>query len=153
MNEQDIWNKLRNKWPIVHWVRMENTSASGTPDCNFCYNGHDVWVELKILRGPFVYLEQFQLQFHLSRNMKGGKSLIFAMDKDRFMVLRLSNPDQLEFAIPTGKFKKFNVQYLDKLVEWEKPFDWAEMFYEFMEVLNDNRFFIDVGAGSRKNRS
>jgi len=153
MNEKDIWNKLRNKWPILHWIRIENTSASGTPDCNFCYNGHDVWVELKLYRSGYIYLEQFQLQFHLLRNLKGGKSLIFAMDKDRFMVLRLSNPDVLEFAISVGKFKKFNIQYLEKIIEWERPFNWALMFEEFMEKLNDDRLFINVRGRSRKNLS
>lgn len=135
MNEAEFWSQLKNKWPIVHWVRIENSAASGTPDTNFCYNGCDVWAELKMLRGQHVYLEKFQMQFHLSRNMKGGKSLILCRNDETFMVLRLNDPKMLEFGEDIGKFKKFNVQYLQCIIKWNKPFNWVEMFDEFMEKI------------------
>lgn len=133
MNEVDFFNILRNKWVSVHWVRIENSSLSGTPDANFCFDGYDVWVELKILRGNYVYLKKFQQVFHLSRNRKGGHSFIFARDKERIMVLAFTDPEVLKKGIAVGDFRKYNVQDLELVIQWEKPFNWAEMFYQLME--------------------
>lgn len=136
MNEKDILAKIRTNWPGLHLITIESSTSNGIPDTNFCYQGHDVWMELKLLRGNNIYLEKFQAQFHVTRNMKGGKSIIFAADRTRIKVLRLHNPVSLQKAKEMAKFRVFDTtdsSLISLVVQWDRPFKWKLMFEEFME--------------------
>jgi hypothetical protein len=44
-----VWHVMRDKVAAYgHWERVENAAGSGMPDVNYCVNGVEGWVELKI---------------------------------------------------------------------------------------------------------
>lgn len=138
MNEKDILDKIRSNWSALHLITLENTTSNGIPDINFCHEGHDVWMELKVLKTENVWLEKFQAQFHVTRNRKGGKCLIFAANKEEIRILRLSDPLALRRAREVNKFRVFDTtdsSQLELVIQWSRPFRWAQMFEEFMEKI------------------
>ena len=138
MDETDIYNKIRNNWAGLDIIRIESSASNGIPDLNFCHEGFDVWMELKILHGDRIYLERFQSQFHVRRNRAGGKSIIFAADPKRIKVLRLSDPLALSKAIDKGKFRVYDTSdptLLELVIQWDRPFVWKTMFSQFMEKI------------------
>lgn len=135
MQERDFYHQLTNKWPGLHWVRIENNAASGTPDVNVNIDGRDVWIETKMLHGNSIYMEKFQIQFHIRRNKQKGLVLLFARDRNRIMVLRLADPTAVPFARTAGKFRVFDLQYLELIIQWTKPFNWNEMFVDLKDKI------------------
>lgn len=138
MNEANIKATLLNKWPAAHWISVESSTQNGIPDMNMCYNGKETWLELKVLRGQSIFLETFQLQFHIQRNRAGGRSLILAADENRIVVLKIENPRIIYEARTVGKFHVFDTNdstFLTSVIKWFKPYDWAYMFDELMELL------------------
>jgi hypothetical protein len=50
--ESLLWKQLRVNSTGIHWQRIESgATASGIPDVNGCFEGREIWVELKVVRG------------------------------------------------------------------------------------------------------
>lgn len=44
-----VWHVMRDRVAAYgHWERVENAAGSGMPDVNYCVNGVEGWVELKL---------------------------------------------------------------------------------------------------------
>lgn len=135
MNEDDILNKVRGNWINTHMIHIESQTTNGIPDLNFIHQGTEVWMELKVLRDEHIYMEMFQPQWHLNRNMRGGRCIIFAANRDTIKILRITRPEQAVKGEEVGKFRKFKVADLDEIATWERPFRWPVMFEELMEKI------------------
>ena len=46
-NESKLYALLKKHLKDVHFTRIESHTENGIPDVNACYNGKDIWVELK----------------------------------------------------------------------------------------------------------
>ena len=63
--ETKFWHELKRITPQITWTRIENTSASGTPDLlGYNTNRHFFTVELKVTRGNSVRFSPHQIAFH-----------------------------------------------------------------------------------------
>ena len=63
--ETKFWHELKRITPQIEWTRIENTSASGTPDLlGYNTNRHFFTVELKVTRGNSVRFSPHQIAFH-----------------------------------------------------------------------------------------
>lgn len=71
MNEAQLW-QLVKKNIDGHLVRIENTAGIGTPDVHACLDGQEVWIELKVVKGNFIYFQASQLAWFTRRVAAGG---------------------------------------------------------------------------------
>ena len=56
-----------------HWQRIEPTSATaGMPDCNYCFEGTEGWLELKQEKNGKIDLRPVQIGWILDRARHGG---------------------------------------------------------------------------------
>jgi len=81
--ESTFWGLLKSHLPKdCHAQRIETGSTGlGIPDVNMCWQGHEFWVELKIVKGKRVELRPEQVAWLFRRNRAGGVSWIAARDK------------------------------------------------------------------------
>jgi hypothetical protein len=60
--------------PLWHWMRVENSGIGrGVPDMNGCYQGTEVWLELKATAGWVVQIEPWQAAWAERRARVGGR--------------------------------------------------------------------------------
>jgi hypothetical protein len=68
--------------PELDYQRIETGSTGrGIPDVNYCHQGGEFWVELKIVKGRSIDLSPEQVAWHFRRTRAGGKTFIIARDK------------------------------------------------------------------------
>ena len=137
MNESDIINKIKNKW-LGHIVRIESSTTSGIPDLFICFAGICVWLEVKVLRGDYIYLEKFQPQFHVSNHISKGNCFILAADKQSIKIMKIQSAFSVKYALEINKFKRFDVTdgaQIEVVHSFTPPFNWTEIFFEFMRGL------------------
>tara|TARA_R110000737_G_scaffold244400_1_gene255305 strand:- start:1223 stop:1666 length:444 start_codon:yes stop_codon:yes gene_type:complete len=81
--EASFWKLLKSHLPpMCHTQRIETGSTGlGIPDVNLCWEGKELWIELKVVKGKRVDLSPEQCAWHFRRHRAGGKSLIMARDK------------------------------------------------------------------------
>lgn len=87
MTESSAWSTLRGhlKRPGVHIQRLEDSMATGLPDANICYRGHEIWLEGKYLgRLPVrlttmvkVGLRAEQATWLEDRTLAGGTCMVW----------------------------------------------------------------------------
>jgi hypothetical protein len=46
-NESKLYNLIKTNLKNVHFMRIESYTEQGIPDVNACYNGKELWLELK----------------------------------------------------------------------------------------------------------
>jgi len=63
----------------VGWERIENGCGLGTPDLQGCYDGRDIWVELKVEKNGKVNVSPEQVLFMKRREAHGGKAWIVCL--------------------------------------------------------------------------
>ena len=78
---------FRTNLPKFHWTSIESPlTGMGTPDANFCYDGHEGWVEFKQTKGWRVTLRPEQVGWLLRRTRAGGKTFVAVRrDTDLFL--------------------------------------------------------------------
>lgn len=52
MKETRAFTRLKRAYPKAHWIRLEGYASTGCPDVNGCFNGVEVWIELKQFKKP-----------------------------------------------------------------------------------------------------
>lgn len=70
--EQRLWKTVREHvihWPKSHWQRIENEVGAGQPDVNYCIDGVEGWLELKVWPRK---LEPSQILWARTREACGG---------------------------------------------------------------------------------
>ena len=66
---------------IGHFQPIETgATASGVPDLNYCFEGIEVWIELKIIHGNKMKFRPTQVPWHIRRARFGGSNYILAAD-------------------------------------------------------------------------
>lgn len=79
--EQSFWNYIRPQL-LGHVVRVENTLERGMPDVNICYEGLELWIELKAsVSHEQVKIRKEQRVWAIRRNMEGGKIYVLSLDE------------------------------------------------------------------------
>lgn len=69
--------ELRKRLPHFHWTSVETPlTESGVPDCEYCCEGVQAWIECKRARGWEVSLRPEQIGWQLRRHRAGGRALI-----------------------------------------------------------------------------
>lgn len=77
--EQALYQKLRDKLE-GDICRIENVAGNGLPDLNICYNGIEIWVELKALNHNKVLLRPEQYAWAKRRANHGGSCYVLNYD-------------------------------------------------------------------------
>lgn len=128
MKESDLWRLIRDKIK-GHIVRVENAIGTGLPDVNACYNGNDVWIELKLANSNRVTLRSTQLIWFMHRLKQGGRVKLLYRSKDELGIIdgRIleAAKDRFKASVIDQKFS-VNVRDLEKKT-FSKPYDWEEI--------------------------
>lgn len=110
MKESQFWALVKGKL-LGDVERIENALTRGTPDVNGCFEGHEYWLELKVLDNKErCNLRPEQYLWHRKRQENGGRVFVLARNEE---VLKL-----------------YQVQRSMEMFElWScsKPFDWNMM--------------------------
>lgn len=123
--ESRFWSRIKKKFPTGHLIRVENPVLPGTPDVNFCWQGREIWFELKFEPGlpkrkeTAVFtraLRPEQVLWLKTRSYYGGECYILAGVPDE-------NGKDMVFCI-SGKFaEKFNSMTLEELTAQNIPLE------------------------------
>jgi len=74
MRESSLWRQIKKNLPQVDWQRIESGgTAQGIPDVNGCWNGREVWLELKVEGNT---LSKWQKQWAKRRRKAGGRVFV-----------------------------------------------------------------------------
>jgi hypothetical protein len=66
-NESKLYALLKKHLKDVHFTRIESHTENGIPDVNACYNGKDIWVELKANNSKDLGLSKWQIVWIMKR--------------------------------------------------------------------------------------
>ena len=123
--ESTFWGLLKSHLPKdCHAQRIETGSTGlGIPDVNMCWEGKDIWVELKVVKGKRVELRPEQVAWLFRRNRSGGSSWIAARDKADGV--RKGKYDKIYLWPGSNviEVKEKGVEAIGGFV-FESPFDW-----------------------------
>lgn len=83
-SEANFWGMISRgtKKLGVGWERIENSCGLGTPDLQGCYDGKDIWVELKVEKRGRVLVSPEQVLFMKRREAHGGRAWIVCLGHD-----------------------------------------------------------------------
>lgn len=81
--ETDLRNHIRKPLKeLGHFQPIETGAvASGVADVNFCMDGKEFWLELKIIKGNRMNFRPTQVPWNINRAKAGGNNYILAADK------------------------------------------------------------------------
>ena len=81
--ENTLWALFKKHLPKGCDSQRIETGGTGRgiPDVNLCYQGQEVWVELKVVSGRKINITAEQCAWHYRRVRAGGKTYIVARDK------------------------------------------------------------------------
>lgn len=82
MKESKFAEMLREKMPVKHWYRIENSAGAGIPDVSACHNGCESWLELKIMHGRKIIVRHSQMNWWLARAKARGPANCFVVALD-----------------------------------------------------------------------
>jgi len=64
--ERKLYQKVKNNFKDISWIRLENNSLLGTPDLlGYNNSGHFFTVELKVCKGNKIRFSPHQISFHV----------------------------------------------------------------------------------------
>ena len=126
--EASLWQLLReNLSKEVHFQRIETGgTAKGVPDVNLCYQGKEIWIELKSITGNKLTLSEFQIVWMHNRDKSGGKCLILVKKEKQIRAFDVADYELEDFL--DGKVK-WNSDFYYGLTP---PYDWAD-FHRFLK--------------------
>lgn len=132
--ESKLWGLFKDHLPVgAHFQRVETGGTGlGIPDVNLCYDGSEIWVELKIISGKRVPLRPEQIAWHYKRFAAGGRTFILARDK--FDGPRKGKGDTL-YLWPGQLVLELNQKGIETgggLI-LPKPFDWPRLMKEIFK--------------------
>jgi hypothetical protein len=92
--EQALWQLIKPYVP-GHRERVENAAMVGGPDVNYCFNGKETWIELKVAKTEnqdvLDLLRPEQKIWHLKRVIQGGKVFVLIRYRNKLVLLRAMN--------------------------------------------------------------
>lgn len=109
------WVKAKIEKRHGHYVRVENSADTGTPDVEVCVDGFVFWLELKVAdvtkKGIKVKISTDQAMFARARwraggfafvMIKAGKS-VYCISGNDDVLLKLSNGERVEHELLKSK--------------------------------------------------
>jgi len=75
MKESDFSKFLIGRLP-GHLQRIETSVSSGVPDLNWCNEGLEAWLELKVTRAGRTRLRPLQYSWGMRRTVAGGRVVV-----------------------------------------------------------------------------
>ena len=67
--ERKLYQKVKNKFTSISWIRLENNSLLGTPDLlGYNNSGHFFTIELKVTQGKKLKFSPHQIAFHVKHS-------------------------------------------------------------------------------------
>lgn len=103
----------------AHAIPVENIVASGMPDVNFCYQGQETWVEIKVIQRParetsLLRIDHFtdiQRQFIARRVSAGGRVCLLLVIDGQFVLFGgsrclLLGKKSYQWVLKNGLWKK-----------------------------------------------
>jgi hypothetical protein len=82
---------FRSHLPRADFVGVETTTTRGLPDVNYCLDGVEGWIEMKLVRGLRVAIRPEQVGWIERRLARGGRAFLAARWKragvDRLVVV------------------------------------------------------------------
>ena len=125
--EAGLWTLLKAHLPKEsHFQRIETGgTGKGVPDVNYCYEGKEIWIELKSIEGLKSTLTPFQVAWIYKRYQSGGNV---------FILIRKINGKKQEMKLfsPCQGFTLKELGELnwktDSLVTLSSPYEWEKLF-------------------------
>jgi hypothetical protein len=74
----DLLKVLRSHLPRADFVGVETSTTRGLPDVNYCLDGAEGWIELKVVRGLKISIRPEQVGWMERRLARGGRVLLAA---------------------------------------------------------------------------
>lgn len=110
MKESQFWALVKGKL-LGDVERMENALTRGTPDVNGCFEGHEYWLELKVLddKGR-CKLRPEQYLWHRKRQEHGGRVFVLARNDNLLKLYQVQRNMEMH-----------------ELWACSKPFQWDNM--------------------------
>lgn len=112
-----------------HLSRIENTAGTGISDVNMCYQGHEVWVELKVFHGEKLHFRTSQRAWISKHDACGGSVVVLARKDDLLLVYQARECLDAKHKVASD-CKSFTVDYADlpsPIYSCRKPFRWMEV--------------------------
>lgn len=123
MKESAFWRTIRIATPYVQWTRIENSAVAGASDVNGVWQGAEVWVELKMMRGKQLQFRQSQLGWTARRYKAGMRNIAVVARKDNKVMVW---PGTVMFTKPTRVTKELVIiNPAPAPFELVKPFNWG----------------------------
>jgi len=133
--EASLWALLKEHLPKeAHFQRIETGgTGKGVPDVNYCYEGKEVWIELKSIEGLKSTLTPFQIAWIYNRYRSGGNTFILMRKiNTKKKQIKLFSPSQ---GLSLKELGDLNWK-TDSLVTLEIPYKWEELF-DAIELYSD----------------
>lgn len=105
--ESRFWSHyIRPALYPAHCTRIENTAGSGVPDVHACYEGKDIWIELKVgYQNGECYIRKMQYVWGLRQNRAGGICYVVSLNQKEVDVWRFPFAVRhiKKYVIPTSE--------------------------------------------------
>ena len=116
--EKALYQALKTNLPKVHWQRIEVGSlGTGVPDVNACWQGKEVWIELKLGSLQSINLSPQQCAWHMRRANAGGVSWILSYDHSKRELWLIP-------GIESINLRERTLSSSDLIHHQSSPFDW-----------------------------
>ena len=118
MAESRAYQKLKKAYPQAHWQRFESWTGIGVFDTNACYNGREIWIELKEVIPPKKLTDDWivkpkvrpsQIAWQALKQQAGGITLIAIMVGTAMYILPGHMIAELKLGMPLSRVKFNNI--------------------------------------------
>lgn len=130
--ESSLWRLIRDNSPKgIHWQRIESgMTASGIPDLNGCFQGTEVWVELKMVRGNQLGLRPMQRAWLFNRAIAGGNCFVLAKKESKEIKIFKIAPE-IRSTKALTEIEELNWNSIP-ILSTKRPFNWQRIFETLM---------------------
>lgn len=80
MSEREFATKVKEALSDCHVLRIEMAVERGVPDMNVCYQGKEIWLELKLKVQERILLRPPQFAWATRRTHSSGRCYVLALD-------------------------------------------------------------------------
>lgn len=138
MTERDhVYKPMRDALPQAMWTRLENLVGQGMPDVHGCYQGVDVWIENKLVKGHRIIFQPTQPAWMMKRMAHGGRVYVLARKGDDLLLWSGRSLRALLMSCkPVGKNLVADYRDSAPVLVLSKPFDWDRLLFELFTAIS-----------------
>lgn len=116
--EKHLRRALCEQLTNCHWQPIEaGQVGGGIPDLNGCFQGVEIWLELKIQKGNIIGVTPRQATWLMRRAEAGGRCFVLA-----------ANPTHLALYKGADARKLQNREEVTPLATFSYPIDWGGLY-------------------------